>query len=273
MQIMKLRNWLLLLWTIPTQLVFCQSIIAVSYDASGNRLAKKLQGSSPNPTVVATPTAVSLSQASTLTASGCPGTVKWSNGQTGASISVTPTATTQYSVSCVTANCPANGIGQVTVEVFQCQPDVIGVASTLYTTRYGQSVTLTAYGCSGTVNWSNGQTGFTTTAQVYGSPDTFTAYCSKRNCPSSGVGSVSITGVISCAPGEVMVTIQTGNWNTPATWQCGRLPALNEEVLIRHVVTVDGVDSRAGKINARSLTLSGGYVIQQDGGFVNLQPN
>jgi len=249
------------------KILYCQTTITLFYDTNGNRLSKSFQGSSPNPVVVATPSAVSPNQACTLTASGCPGTVQWSTGQQGASISVTPATTTQYTAECITPNCANNGIGQATVEVYQCTPDAIGITSTLYTTRNGQTVTLTAYGCLGTVKWSNGQIGFTISPQVYGASSTFTATCSKRNCPNSGSGSVSIAGTAGCNSGDVLVTAQAGNWNATTTWVCGRIPTVTDEVYLNHEVQVN--------VNgfAKSITLGTGSLNYPNSSFITLSEN
>ncbi|GAB2769699.1 hypothetical protein GCM10027275_10230 [Rhabdobacter roseus] len=251
---------------IGMSLLQAQTITTLAYDTNGNRLTKTLQGSSPNPSVTASPGAVSLNQASTLTASGCPGTIRWSTGQEGPSISVTPTVTTQYTAECFTAGCPVNGLGQVTVEVYSCSADAIGVTASRFTVRYGETVTLTAYGCPGTVQWSNGQSGFTITPQIYGNTSTFTAHCSKRHCPSGSTGSVSITGISGCLPGDVLVSARAGAWNAPATWACGRVPGLTDTVYLLHAITLDGI---AGQ--AKTIIANGGSLLHLNGGYVTLQ--
>ncbi|MBO9641132.1 MAG: hypothetical protein J7576_23380 [Siphonobacter aquaeclarae] len=244
-----------------------QKTYQLTYDPSGNRLTKKQTGSSPNPAVVANPAAVPLNQPSTLTATGCTGTVKWSNGQQGASITVTPGQTTQYTAECVTPNCPNNGIGHATVEVYQCQPDNLGITSTLYNTRYGQSVTLTVYGCPGSVQWSNGQTGFTISPEIYGASTTYTATCSRRNCPNSGTASVAIGGVTGCNTGDVLVTAQAGNWNTPATWACGRIPTATDVVYLVHDVQVNA------NASARNIVLGTGSLRYLNNSVISLVGN
>ncbi|GAB3222580.1 hypothetical protein [Spirosoma arcticum] len=318
-----------------------QFITALTYDASGNRISKKMQGSSPHPKVTASPQAVNPSQAATLAASGCTGLVRWSTGQEGASITVNPTVTTQYSASCVVTGC-TSGVGKVEVTVTQCavnevtvgasttlvqptQPVLlnaygcVGVvewstgqtgnqitvnptATTMYTARcakpycpnsgsasigvtvncvadniatnanspsvpYGQPVTLNAYGCTGTVLWSTGQIGSSVSVKVYEPATNFVAYCNKPYCPSSGQSVVSVGGSHNCNAGTALITAQAGPWNAPSTWVCGRIPTLSDEVYIRHIVTVDGIIG-----NAKTLVLGGGYIINQNGGFVNLQP-
>jgi len=57
------------------------------------------------PTVSATSTAVCIGQSTTLTASGCAGTLQWSTGETTLSINVSPVVPTTYTVTCTVNNC------------------------------------------------------------------------------------------------------------------------------------------------------------------------
>jgi hypothetical protein len=71
----------------------------------------------PAPTnVVANPATIS-SGSSTLTANCAIGTPVWSTGVSGISVSVTPTITTNYSVSCQSNGCPTSNTVGVTVTV------------------------------------------------------------------------------------------------------------------------------------------------------------
>jgi hypothetical protein len=81
----------------------------------------------PNPPTVSGSTTISLGGSATISASGCIETTVWSSGATGASISVSPTATTSYTAKCkvgacesafssssatitvITNSCPTNG--------------------------------------------------------------------------------------------------------------------------------------------------------------------
>lgn len=247
-----------------------QSTTVLTYDASGNRISKKVQGSSPNLTVVANPKAVSPNQPATLMASACPGTVQWSTGQQGSAITVTQTVTTQYIANCVVAGCANNGVGKATVDLIQCTADEITTGVSSQNVKYGQPVTLSAYGCTGTVQWSTGNMGNTAIVKVYGPSTSFTANCIKPYCNNSVSAPIVITGSVStvCAAGDVLVTKQTGSWNNPDTWQCGRIPTASDEVYLGHVVTVDNIVG-----NARTVILGGGYVLRQNGGSVTLQPN
>jgi hypothetical protein len=67
--------------------------------------------------VSASPSSISSGGSSTLSASCAYGTVTWSTGATGGSISVSPGVTTNYTVKCVSAGCPDSPVVGVTVTV------------------------------------------------------------------------------------------------------------------------------------------------------------
>jgi hypothetical protein len=170
---------------------FAQSTTTLTYDASGNRISKKMQGSSSHPKVTASPQAVNPGQSVSLVASGCNGTVRWSTGQQGISITANPTVTTQYSASCVVPGC-TDGVGKVTVDVIQCVVNEITLSASVTQVQPSQPVLLSAFGCAGgTVVWSTGQIG----TQITVSPTATTNYvatCTKPNCPNSGTALITV---------------------------------------------------------------------------------
>lgn len=235
---------------------FAQSTTTLAYDASGNRISKKMQGSSPQPSVVASPQAVNPGQPVALAASGCTGAVFWSTGQQGANVTVTPTVTTQYSASCVVAGCAPGG-SNVTVDVIQCLVEEITVSASATIVRYGQPVTLMAFGCSGTVEWSTGQQGNSAIIDVYGPVTQFTATCTKPYCASAGSAFTYVGGTTGCGTGDVLVTLKSGNWNDPTVWSCGRIPTLSDEVYLNdgHAINVNVVGY------AKLLIQGGGWLV------------
>ena len=95
-------------------------------------------------------------QSVTLTASNCTADVTWSTGLTGASIIVTPTLTTVYSVTC---SDDVNSATATTTVLVSPSPSLVLSASSQSLTA-GSSVSLTVSGCqSGTVVWSTGLSG------------------------------------------------------------------------------------------------------------------
>lgn len=63
----------------------------------------------------------------------------------------------------------------------------------------------------------------------------------------------------SSPPCTLMTSIQNGNWNSPATWSCNRVPTATDRVQVGHVVTVGS-----------GMTALARNVIYQSGGRVSL---
>ncbi|WP_162793711.1 SdrD B-like domain-containing protein [Runella rosea] len=185
-----------------------------------------------SPTVAATSTTICNGSSTTLTASGCEGAVTWSNQAVGASIVVSPTATTTYTAICTVGQCVSNPSLPITVTVGNPAAPIISTDSTLLCA--GQSVTLKAVGtCDGTILWSNNMTGSTI---VVTPPSTteYTAVCKVGDCVSVNSNKVKIT-VTTTGPAPTVVaskpsicvgdstTLTASNcagtiiWNTGAT--------------------------------------------------------
>lgn len=197
-----------------------QTTTQLTYDANGNRISKQVRGSSPNPTVTASPEAVAPSQPSTLAASGCTGgSIQWQPvNQTGSQIVVNPTATTQYTAQCVVAGCANNGFARTTVSIIQCETIPITAIPSVNAVKYGQPVTLFAFGCvNGTVKWSSGQVGSPINVNMYGSSAVFTATCSRDYCPNLGSATIIVGGISGCLTGDVIISKQIGSWHDPNT--------------------------------------------------------
>jgi len=94
---------------------------------------------------------ICLNQSTTLTASGSPTTYVWNTGATSASIVVSPTVTTTYTVSSTAASCPNTAVYTVSVTA----PPTLSVTGTPYCA--GQSTTVSATGAS-SYTWSTGST-------------------------------------------------------------------------------------------------------------------
>ena len=48
-------------------------------------------------------------------------------------------------------------------------------------------------------------------------------------------------------------SVQNGNWNDPATWNCGRIPVFLDIVRVRHNVTLpDNFTANARQVNFES---------------------
>ncbi|WP_169921771.1 SdrD B-like domain-containing protein [Spirosoma rigui] len=139
-----------------------------------------LQASS---TLVTAGTPVSLS------AVGCAGTVSWSTGDTGSTITVSPVQTTQtYSATCLTG---PSCFTTATLDITTVQPSSIVVTSA--TVCYGSPASLTAVGCAGTIVWSDGTTGSVLTTTALTQNTSYTATCTtSTGSTTSAVGTVTV---------------------------------------------------------------------------------
>jgi YD repeat-containing protein len=105
-----------------------------------------------------------MNQSTTLTAVGCAvgSTVKWSDGQTGATINTGQIKnSTVYTAQCVNACGASIKSNEVTVHVLPMPnpPTILG-ASTIYVSPGANGITLTATGCpNGTIRWNDGSAG------------------------------------------------------------------------------------------------------------------
>jgi hypothetical protein len=120
----------------------------------------------------------------TLSAVGCPdgGTVKWSNGRVGNTITYEALATEIVSATCSNGVCTSTKSSEITLTVrdLPSKPNL----SASVNVCVGQDVTLTTSNCTGgTVSWSNGSNGVSQTFRVYNTTDIF-AVCKDNYCAS-----------------------------------------------------------------------------------------
>ena len=152
-----------------------------------------------NPEVVAdagADEAICLGDSVTLTATGGVSYL-WSNGATTASIEVTPTAETTYTVEVTSAD-GCTGTDEVVVSI---NPEVVADAGADTAICTGDSATLTASG-GGTYLWSTGET----TASISVSPTAETTYTvtvtSDEGCVASDEVIVSINPIVIAIAGD-----------------------------------------------------------------------
>ncbi|AEI49377.1 conserved repeat domain protein [Runella slithyformis DSM 19594] len=142
------------------------------------------------PVVKVTPESIKLGETAVLTAEGCEGTITWSNNMTGASIVVSPTATTSYTAVCRVGTCTSAASVPVTVKVLTCTaPSIVANSAVVCE---GSPVTLTATGCAGgTIQWSTGDTLSAITVTPLGTT-AYTAVCKKGDCTSNASNAVTV---------------------------------------------------------------------------------
>ncbi len=135
----------------------------------------------PNAPTVAGNTSICFGASTTLTASGCSGTVVWSNGTSGTSIIVSSAGT--YNATCFANICVslASATQMVIVNSIPSAPTIVSDDADNIVCA-GTNVKLTVSDCGGTVVWSNGTSG---TSIIVSSSGTYNATCSVNGCMSA----------------------------------------------------------------------------------------
>ena len=88
--------------TTTTYTAYCKKNDCISETAS---ITIKVGQPGPPPIITCGKMDICPGESVVLTAHECEGTVKWSNGETGTSITVSPMTTTSYSAKCVVGTC------------------------------------------------------------------------------------------------------------------------------------------------------------------------
>ena len=196
----------------------------------------------PLPTVSAasSPTAICLNETALLTGSGA-STYTWSTNATGATLTVSPSGSTVYTVTGSDANgCVNSGTVSVTVN----QPPLVTVSAVSSVCR-GQSATLSAGGASSYL-WNTAET----SAAITVTPSVTTSYTvigiSPEGCKDTSVYTIgviitptlAISGPsVSCSGDEV--TFTASGSDTGYTWNTGDLtPAISHSFTGDTVLTV-----------------------------------
>ena len=118
----------------------------------------------------------------------------------------------------------------------------------------GGSITLTATGCSGTLKWYKSADNSPVTMPV--SPTGPTNYYAKCEVTTNSVTCESAKSAdVTVTVGDIVISIITGGaWNSPATWDVGRVPLLTDNVIIdvNHNVIVTDMNAVAKKLEYRT---------------------
>ncbi len=168
----------------------CSGVGSGSCNQGTSGLVKVTVNPTPLVPIVSGGGTICLGASTPLSATGCSGTILWSNGATIPSIIVTSAGS--YSAVCQLNNCISNEseIIIVTLESGSTiSPPIITGTATICA---GQSTSLSATGCTGIVTWSNGNTG--TLISVSPSSSTnYTATCFNGICTSNSSNPITIT--------------------------------------------------------------------------------
>ena len=163
---------------------------------------------------------ICLGQSTTLTASGSPTTYVWNNGTTNISTIVSPTVTTNYTVSSVAASCSNTAVYSVSVT----PPPTLTVTGTPYCA--GQTTTVTATGAT-SYTWSTGSTTNSIVVSPIGTSSYTVTGTSIPSCTSSSVFSPSVitsspqiintSPVLFCLDSIKAITVRIDGGNQPYT--------------------------------------------------------
>ncbi|MCU0469641.1 MAG: YCF48-related protein [Arcicella sp.] len=168
----------------------------------------------PSQPSVTAPTNTTVCQGSSvvLTASACSGgTLGWTSGLTGSSITISAVGTRAYKAACTINNCTSDSSLAVSITVLPAP--VFTVSANKTSICGGESATLTAAGCTGTLSWTGGST----TSSITVSPTVttnYTATCTVNSCSSTQqititplqTPSVMASGVLQCNGTPVTLT-------------------------------------------------------------------
>ncbi|GAB3707996.1 hypothetical protein GCM10027592_42670 [Spirosoma flavus] len=165
-------------------------------------LADTCQNPEP-PVITGSAKAICRNESVQLVATGCAGTVVWSNGEVGDHITVKPQQTTKY-----TAICRARpGCISCFAEVWKVSvntPDAPIVKPSSALICANDVVTLTASNCSGTVHWQNQEGDLSTSGTSWtgtvAQTTVFRATCEQNNCVSNPSLPVSVQAGLPAIP-------------------------------------------------------------------------
>ncbi len=170
------------------------------------------------PTISSSNGQICLNTTITLTSSVCQdGTITWNNGATGTSIQVSAAGT--YSAQCIN---PCGTSPNSNILTISNAPSAPVISSNKTVLCNGETATLTATGCAGMVQWSNGMTPNSVQLSVAG---TYTATCVNACGASSASNSIVLrtnsspiavaTGSVICRDG--VLTLLASNTNPAIT--------------------------------------------------------
>ncbi len=223
------------------------------------------------PTISAGTTTICAGGSSALTATGCAGgTIVWSNGQTGSTITVSPANTTEYTAVCKLpqGGCTSDASNKVSVTVIT-KPESPVITCTASRICAGDTLTLSGLGCAGTILWSNGQTGATininpTVTTVY------TAICKVGNCESAPSAAATITvdapipPVVTCKNTQICsgnsTQIEAAGCTGTVVWsdgQKGAVITVSPTTLTSYWAICDGGRCQSEKSNVISVQVTG----------------
>ena len=194
----------------------------IEFTYNGETVTKNFTVTCSPPSI---PTAISASRCGSgtviLSASNCSGSIQWFNSTTGGTAfhtgsyytTLSLSTSTTYYVNCSVGTCVSTSRSAVTVTI-NAIPATPTISNS--TINSGQTATLTASGCSGTINWYSAASGESSlgTGNSFTTPsiNTTTIYyasCAENNCVSNSRGSGTVTVNACTAPTATLSGTQT----------------------------------------------------------------
>lgn len=210
------------------------------------------------PSIKADNNTICEGQSVKLTANACIGTVVWSNGSSGSSITFSPKSTATYTAVCKLGECSSNDSTPITVTVGA--GEIYTITATKETICVGESLIMTA-NCAGTIIWSTGAT----TSSITVAPTANATYdftCTKAGCSGKASKLITVTPkptipIITCGKericlGESLTFIAKGcegtvTWNTSATGATMIVKPANPINVYSAICMLDGCVSNPSK--------------------------
>jgi len=206
------------------------------------------------PTIAPSLVAICSGSSTTLTASACVGgTLNWTGGLTGTSITVSPTANTSYSVTCTISNCvsEASDLANVMVNPIPAVPSVSATPTSII---LGQSSSLSATGCAGTVTWSFGASTANPLIVTPNSTTTYTATCTVNGCVSLISAGVTVT-VTSAEPCQNQLTLVSTANDYSSGVQLKQASSTNDKITATNKITGTAIAT----YQAKAIELNAGF--------------
>lgn len=204
-----------------------------------------------SPVLLAQPSSVLFGQSSQLTASGCNGTVKWSNQSTGNVLKVTPTGTSTYEAYCETQTGCRGAKSSILVTVYPSTTRLIASPAAIC---QGEKTNLKAVGCKGTVTWLFGYKG--DSVQVVPTrTTTYLAVCQTGDVKDTN----SVEVLVYPLPNEPMLTANK------TQLQSGELVVLNSQGCSYRTVWDTGIVSDKIQLSPQVSTEYGAYCQNEKG--------
>ena len=213
------------------------------------------------PTAIAQNFCGSKTVADLVTTSG--ENIKWYDAATAGNLLIPTTALasrTYYASQTINGCESPRASVAVTVKAFSTPSVSISPAVVCAGTTQTITTTPTNGGNAAGYVWKKNNVNFATTQNIIISNavanDVYalTMTPSADACPNSSTPTATASLTIGAGCSSIIVSVVSGNWETPATWSLNRIPGIADDVIIdaNHTVTVTTNDANAKKVETRS---------------------